>query len=221
MTPHEYQLETRRTRPAGESKERALAHYALGLCEEAGELAGVIKKHVFYGHPLDRDKLVKEAGDVLWYLASLLETTGSSFADEVAAIQEIEDWARHEGEVDDAGPLQRMFRVLENCHGVAEIAERVVAGVSADGVRFQGAFLVMEIVGILAAFDITLPEVMAANVAKLRARYPQGWTAADAAERKDEGPGLRFCACGRIQPECDGSRKACVATGKAKEAAHG
>lgn len=44
---------------------------ALGLCGESGEVAEMVKKHVFHGHPFDAEKvklLVKELGDVLWYL---------------------------------------------------------------------------------------------------------------------------------------------------------
>jgi NTP pyrophosphatase (non-canonical NTP hydrolase) len=44
---------------------------ALGLTGEAGEVADLVKKHLYHGHPLDRDKLIKEAGDVAWYLARL------------------------------------------------------------------------------------------------------------------------------------------------------
>lgn len=44
---------------------------ALGVAGEAGEVADLIKKSVFHRHPLDREKLIKELGDVLWYVAAL------------------------------------------------------------------------------------------------------------------------------------------------------
>jgi NTP pyrophosphatase (non-canonical NTP hydrolase) len=44
---------------------------AIGLTGEAGEVAEVIKKGVFHQHGLDREKLLKEIGDTLWYLAGL------------------------------------------------------------------------------------------------------------------------------------------------------
>lgn len=44
---------------------------ALGLTGEAGEVADMIKKHIFHGHDLDRDALIKELGDVCWYIALL------------------------------------------------------------------------------------------------------------------------------------------------------
>lgn len=40
---------------------------AIGLCGEAGEVAEMVKKHVFHEHPLDTVKLEKELGDVSWY----------------------------------------------------------------------------------------------------------------------------------------------------------
>jgi NTP pyrophosphatase (non-canonical NTP hydrolase) len=46
-----------------------IANFGLGLVGEAGEVVEVIKKHLFHGHELDKDKLVKEMGDCVWYLA--------------------------------------------------------------------------------------------------------------------------------------------------------
>jgi len=40
---------------------------ALGAAGETGEVVDEIKKHVFHNHPLDREKLIKEMGDVEWY----------------------------------------------------------------------------------------------------------------------------------------------------------
>ena len=46
-----------------------LMNALMGLCGESGEAIDVMKKHLFQGHPLDRAKLLKELGDVAWYLA--------------------------------------------------------------------------------------------------------------------------------------------------------
>jgi len=43
---------------------------AIGLCGEAGEVAELVKKHVFHDHPWTEEsqtKLKKELGDVAWY----------------------------------------------------------------------------------------------------------------------------------------------------------
>lgn len=49
---------------------------ALGLAGEAGETVEMIKKHVFHGKALDKDKLKKELGDVFWYLSQLGAAAG-------------------------------------------------------------------------------------------------------------------------------------------------
>lgn len=56
--------------------EQALAAAGLGLAGEVGEVADHIKKHLFHQHPLDFPSLIKEIGDVMWYVALLLEATG-------------------------------------------------------------------------------------------------------------------------------------------------
>lgn len=79
MDFQEYQAAAMRTAGRGGSLETTLANAGLGIAGEAGEVADLIKKVVFHGHPLDgvvRAKLTKEAGDVLWYLALLAETLG-------------------------------------------------------------------------------------------------------------------------------------------------
>lgn len=41
----------------------------VGLVSEAGEALDILKKHLFQGHPLDKEHLAKELGDVSWYLS--------------------------------------------------------------------------------------------------------------------------------------------------------
>lgn len=56
----------------------ALIMGALGLTGEAGEVSDAIKKHVFHGHELSVDHMVKELGDVLWYVVFLCRTLNVS-----------------------------------------------------------------------------------------------------------------------------------------------
>ena len=46
-----------------------LMNALMGLCGESGEAIDLMKKHLYQGHELDREKLIKELGDVAWYLA--------------------------------------------------------------------------------------------------------------------------------------------------------
>ncbi len=56
-----------------------ILHAGIGLATESGEVLDQIKKHVYYGKELDKVNLIEEAGDVLWYVATLLEYVGSTF----------------------------------------------------------------------------------------------------------------------------------------------
>lgn len=59
-----------------------LVHMVMGLAGETGELVDSIKKQLMYGKTPDLANLKEECGDILWYMANLLDSIGSSF-DEV------------------------------------------------------------------------------------------------------------------------------------------
>jgi NTP pyrophosphatase (non-canonical NTP hydrolase) len=69
MTPNEYQKLAMTTLNPNLSRQDVLLNGVMGLCGEAGEAIDLVKKHLHQGHPLDREKLIKELGDVAWYLA--------------------------------------------------------------------------------------------------------------------------------------------------------
>ena len=69
MTANEYQQLAMTTLNPALSKKDVLINGVMGLCGEAGETIDIVKKHLAQGHPLDREKLIKELGDVAWYLA--------------------------------------------------------------------------------------------------------------------------------------------------------
>ena len=69
---NEYQALAQRT-SATKRWEEKLVNGVLGLNGESGEAADIVKKHMYQGHPLDQDKLVKELGDILWYVAETCE----------------------------------------------------------------------------------------------------------------------------------------------------
>lgn len=69
MTVNEYQALAMRTlNPALERKD-VLINSVMGLCGESGEAIDIVKKWLAQGHALDREHLIKELGDVAWYLA--------------------------------------------------------------------------------------------------------------------------------------------------------
>ena len=51
------------------SRKDVLINGVMGLCGESGEAIDIVKKYLHQGHPLDKEKLSRELGDIAWYLA--------------------------------------------------------------------------------------------------------------------------------------------------------
>lgn len=71
MTANEYQKLAMTTLNPALSQKDVLINGVMGLCGESGEVIDLVKKHLHQGHPLDREKLIKELGDVCWYIAEI------------------------------------------------------------------------------------------------------------------------------------------------------
>lgn len=69
MTVNDYQTQAMATLNPALSKKDVLINSVMGLCGESGEAIDIVKKWLAQGHPLDRDALIRELGDVAWYLA--------------------------------------------------------------------------------------------------------------------------------------------------------
>jgi len=82
MTFEEYQSKARTTLVYnGNTHEELIARMALGLNGESGEIAEVVKKVLRGdGIPNYTDRLIKEMGDVLWYLACMSSILGIDFS---------------------------------------------------------------------------------------------------------------------------------------------
>lgn len=78
MTLTEYEQAAARTiNPKLSDKER-LFDAAAGLAEEAGEVLGQVRKHVYQNRPIDKPELEKELGDALWNIAIAARSAGFS-----------------------------------------------------------------------------------------------------------------------------------------------
>lgn len=63
--------------------EQVLTQCAIGLASETGEVLEHIQKYTFNHEPLIKAELMKEMGDVLWYLSQIAEWADIPF-EEVA-----------------------------------------------------------------------------------------------------------------------------------------
>ncbi|NBI16365.1 nucleotide pyrophosphohydrolase [Neglecta sp. X4] len=76
MTANEYQEKAMATLNPDLSPKDVLINSVMGLCGESGEAIDLVKKWLFTGHGFDRDALIKELGDVAWYLAEAATALG-------------------------------------------------------------------------------------------------------------------------------------------------
>ena len=69
MNANEYQKLAMTTLNKELNKKDVLINAVMGLCGESGEAIDIVKKHLHQGHELAKEKLIKELGDIAWYLA--------------------------------------------------------------------------------------------------------------------------------------------------------
>jgi NTP pyrophosphatase (non-canonical NTP hydrolase) len=183
LTFSEYQGLAARTANKHENEEY---NYALGLDGETGELVDAVKKHVFHGHVIDKDYVKKEAGDILWYssqLARLFEIDLSDTFEKFLSMQKIYDNSN-----------QKEVMIISSIN--ISKAVGIIAAFMYE--RINGNFLHrlnlerqlvsvltdLSLLLIIAGLDIR--EVAQANLDKLMARYPEGFSEERSINREEE-----------------------------------
>lgn len=148
----EYHKMAQRTASTTTARDK-LINGALGLCGEVNE---------YVHEKLFVESRVKEAGDVMWYVAELAEGLGVTIAD----IAEIED---------DGG--------ADIFHEAALIAD-AVKKYAFQGHRIEKYEIMLGLNGIMSSiarrmndFGYTMDEILRGNVEKLLKRYPNGFEA--------------------------------------------
>jgi NTP pyrophosphatase (non-canonical NTP hydrolase) len=138
--------------------------YALiGAAGEVGEFLDVLKKKHWHGAPVPDDKLLEEAGDVMWYVA-LLASQGHA----VGASDAVYAYRRG------AEPLQTW---------IGEMARKIIHElgcasnhVSAGGQWYAGRLVEM-VSSVLDAHGLSMADALAFNRAKLSWRHGEGYRA--------------------------------------------
>lgn len=163
MKWEEYIKESARTDNAT-TLDDAWGNYTLGLFGEVGEVVELVKKHVYHGHELDAERMREELGDVCWYLAALCRWSG-------VPVDEPRVWTGDD--------LYASLRSLSSCAGqlIRSPRYRRGAGDKAD-------MAICYLAGVADALDMRLGDVLQANIDKLRARYPDGWSE-EASQRRE------------------------------------
>lgn len=181
MNLEEYATLAMRTAKPLTSLREMLVHGAMGCCSEAGELAQTVCEHADTG-VLDLENLTEELGDGVWYAVYMAEAAGAS----ALVIQESAYFTHVVWGVDLA------VRTLRWVSIGADIATDVKAfkfydkpldmrKLEYDLVRYISAAK-----QIAAAHSVDFSEVLEANVAKLRERYPDQYSDTAAIDRADK-----------------------------------
>lgn len=66
-------------------EKHAIIYPTLGMMGEAGEVSEKVKKWMRGDRELDKAELIKEVGDVMWYIASLADDLGYTLQDVIDA----------------------------------------------------------------------------------------------------------------------------------------
>jgi NTP pyrophosphatase (non-canonical NTP hydrolase) len=147
----DYQQLAARTANTALSDDDRRLNCAMGLIGEFGELVDLLKKQRFHGHDV-RSRLIDECGDVCWYLAEAATIGGHDLAFAIGDVY--------------------AYSVIEMAHEIAGYA----MAIERDG-HLPPGFGVNIVDELATRNGIDLMDVLEHNVAKLRARYPDGFDA--------------------------------------------
>jgi len=149
-----------------------LQYVILGLLEETGEVAGVVKKCMRDSGsdytPAVREKMVKELGDVLWYYTQLLYHLGLTEEDGVPPRAMTKQNPQTVSE-------KMQTAVMEMCLCCRGIY-RTVAAEPADKARqvASTSYFLSAWAQVVQLFGLSVQEIMQANIAKLQSRLNRG-----------------------------------------------
>ncbi len=140
---------------------------ALGLIGETGEVVDLIKKHKYHNVPIDVEKLKKEVGDCLWYLANGLTLCYVDLGMLVSYY------------IDTEPDLIHMALIC------GEIADSLCDKTLDQYTAFPRSYLA-QLHKVSMMFGFTLGEAADCNIEKLKRRYPDGFDLGRAANHDSE-----------------------------------
>lgn len=76
MNFNTYQKLAQNTAGFQDRSEERLVCAVLAMAGEVGELANHVKKGIWHGHGIDREYVLEECGDIMWYLAEVCTSMG-------------------------------------------------------------------------------------------------------------------------------------------------
>lgn len=174
MTGNEYQEMAMRTCsiPYDHRYDR-LTHGVLGLCSETQEFNEAFRDYT-QGLETSSDHSKKELGDITWMIAEILVAIESPMTP-IKEYAELNTRSRNCDIVDSHIAREDMRRASAE---IADILQKVYQGHQRDDAKIRlESERAIRCVAVLATFlGTSLDEVMTMNIAKLKKRYPEGFT---------------------------------------------
>jgi NTP pyrophosphatase (non-canonical NTP hydrolase) len=172
MKLNEYQALALRTCPEGLDLRERMLMTTLGIGSEAGEVIADADAYA-YGLPLNRDNVIKELGDICWYIAVMLDTITRTMSD----IDVMRKW---EVERRDEAFIARALQIGKHAGSIVEyVKQGFYHGHDLDNpaLALKLAQLYGSVQDCANQLGASIGYVLERNIEKLRKRYPEGFSA--------------------------------------------
>jgi NTP pyrophosphatase (non-canonical NTP hydrolase) len=181
MTPTEYVELAMRTSAKHASPEDRFENACLGLIGKLGEVAEHYKKHRFHGKPLDREKVLEEIGDLYWYGAQMCDAAGME-------PETVFLWGPMQygcGDYEESSSESHILKFATRCLG--DVFYLGMEGRFSTKDHLHSMFCCTK--WLIQKLGSTQEAVMEANIAKLKARWPDGFKVPPATAENTEDDG--------------------------------
>lgn len=184
MDVQAYQAAARRTAKKMHVDD-AFKHAALGLGSDMGEVASLLKAKLVYNDPIVRPKLVKELGDVTWFISYACDIFGVGM-EEIVFFQ-ITD---HRYMPSRNLLATSVYWTMMGLKVAGDFNDLIAGGCDQAAHKAIGILMLAKlyvcVCQVAFKHDIEIEEVFLENIAKLLKRFPLGYNDQDAIARADK-----------------------------------
>lgn len=193
MSLSKYQQLSVRTMSKEGSLKDQLLNMVVGIIGEFGEVVDILKKHLFQGHDLNKQDLIEEIGDVMFYIVNLCTLLDID-------IERLDMDTQHI--VYDSSNTQSISEIKNKDSLLSQVlCVQFKSGELADIMQsnlFEGDVLsetrltntlinlMSNMIELCDLLDIDLSRILELNIDKLSLRYPKGFSVEDSIHRENK-----------------------------------
>jgi NTP pyrophosphatase (non-canonical NTP hydrolase) len=180
MKYEKYVEATRRTWNKKEAPIDNVNHAMLGLMDEAGELAKQYKSNLAYGTDLDLSNVKEELGDLCYFNARMVDEM--QFKAQKELLKKLHDLSTKESKFENIDTIDEMECVFAISTRVGSVYAAITTN---DGKMIVDSILNLQYTMkvFCEIIDVKLTDIMEANIAKLKVRFPEKFTEENALDR--------------------------------------